>query len=94
MTSLSVAANYLKLQHSLRIYKERRKYMQKGIKDFEELYLRDEYGRIFSTKTGIERKPYISNKGYKCIDLYANGECKKYLVHRLTSCSSIYSQSK
>ena len=58
--------------------------MWKDIKGYEGLYKINEYGDIMNSNGEI-KKPYISNKGYKIIDLYNNGNSKKYLVHRLVA---------
>lgn len=46
----------------------------KDIINFEELYEISEYGDIRSKKTQKILSPYISNKGYKCIDLNKKGK--------------------
>lgn len=58
--------------------------MWKNIIGYEDLYKINEYGDIINSN-GCIKKPYISNKGYKIIDLYKNGQSKKYLVHRLVA---------
>ena len=59
--------------------------MWKEIIDFEGLYEINEYGEIRNIITNEIRSPYISNKGYKCIDLYKNGVRYKMLIHRLVA---------
>ena len=58
--------------------------MIKNIIGYEGLYKIDEYGNVYDKNENI-LKPYISNKGYKVIDLYKNGERKKYTIHRLVA---------
>lgn len=59
--------------------------MWKDIKGFEDFYKINEYGDILDKKSGKLMHPYISNKGYKIIDLSNNGIKKKFLVHRLVA---------
>lgn len=58
--------------------------MIKDIIGYEGLYRIDEYGNVYN-KDGILLRPYITNKGYKAIDLYKDGIRKKYLIHRLVA---------
>lgn len=58
--------------------------MWKDIIGYEGYYKINEYGDIINSD-GLIKKPYISNKGYKIIDLYKDGESKKFLVHRLVA---------
>lgn len=44
----------------------------KDVIGFEGIYKIDEYGNVFD-KNGRMLRPYISNKGYKTIDLSKNG---------------------
>lgn len=59
--------------------------MWKNIEGFEGLYLINENGDILNLKTNKVMTPYISNKGYKMVDLSKNGTKYKYLVHRLVA---------
>ena len=59
--------------------------MWKQIIGFENIYEINEYGDIRNIETGEIRSPYITNKGYKSIDLYKNGTRYKYLIHRLVA---------
>ena len=52
--------------------------------DYDGYYKINEYGEIKNIN-GILLKPYISNKGYKCIDLHYNGKRRKYTIHRLVA---------
>lgn len=56
--------------------------MIKAITGFENYYI-DEYGNVYNQQKCL--RPYITNKGYKCIDLYNNGIHKKFLIHRLVA---------
>ena len=56
---------------------------------FDGRFAVNEDGDIINTKTNHQLKPYITNKGYKAVDLYCNGERKKMLVHRLVAMSFI-----
>lgn len=58
--------------------------MIKDIVGYENLYKIDEYGNIYGID-GKLRSVYITNKGYKAIDLNKNGKRKKYLIHRLVA---------
>ena len=59
--------------------------MWKDIINYEGLYKIDEYGNIFSLRSNRYLKPYISNKGYKLIDLNKNGKREKFTIHRLVA---------
>lgn len=59
--------------------------MWKDIIGYEDIYQINEYGDIRDTETKTTRSPYISNKGYKIIDLYKNGHREKFLIHRLVA---------
>lgn len=59
--------------------------MMKDIINYEGLYRIDEYGNIFSLRLNRYLKPYISNKGYKIINLNKNGKCEKFTIHRLVA---------
>lgn len=58
--------------------------MWKDIIGYENLYYINEYGDIKNNKGKI-LSPYISNKGYKCIDLSKNNIRSKYTIHRLVA---------
>ena len=57
----------------------------KPVIGFEEKYTIDEYGNVFNIFINRYMKPYISNKGYKCIDLNYKEKSEKWLVHRLVA---------
>lgn len=57
--------------------------MVKDIKGYEGIYQISNDSTIINIKTGKAIKPWINNKGYKCIDLAKNGEKKHMLLHRL-----------
>lgn len=59
--------------------------MWKNILGYENLYMINEYRDIFSLKSNQYIKPYISNKGYKLIDLSKNGVRRKYSIHKLVA---------
>ena len=52
---------------------------------FENKYTIDEYGNIFNKFTNKYMKPYLNNKGYKCIDLSYKEKHEKWLIHRLVA---------
>ena len=52
---------------------------------FENKYTIDEFGNIFNVYINRYMKPYITNKGYKCIDLIDKNKKQKYLIHRLVA---------
>ncbi len=59
--------------------------MWKDIIGFEGIYKLNEYGDVFSLKSNKILTPYISNKGYKIIDLY-NGKARtKMTIHKLVA---------
>ena len=59
--------------------------MWKDIQGFEGLYSINENGEVYSIKHDLIMKPYISNKGYKLIDLVRDGKKYKFSVHRLVA---------
>lgn len=59
--------------------------MIKDIIGFEGIYQINEYGDIRRSDNFKLLKPYITNKGYKAIDLNKNGVRTKFLVHRLVA---------
>ena len=63
--------------------------MWKNIVGFEDNYMINEDGNIINKKTNKYLHPYITNKGYKVIDLYKNNKKHKFLVHRLVAINFI-----
>ena len=59
--------------------------MWKSIINYENIYEINEYGEIRSVYTKNILKPYLNNKGYKCIALSKNSISTKFLVHRLVA---------
>lgn len=59
--------------------------MWKDIIGFEGLYKINEYGDVFSIRSNKLLSPYITNKGYKCIDLQLNGRKSKFSIHKLVA---------
>ena len=59
--------------------------MIKDVIGYEGIYQINEYGDIWRVKDHKLLSPYISNKGYKVIDLSKNGVRSKFLVHRLVA---------
>lgn len=57
--------------------------MWKYIKSYEGIYRIYDNGDVMNEKTGLIKKPWMSNKGYYCIDLAKDGVTKHYLLHRL-----------
>ena len=53
------------------------------IKGYEGLYKLSDTGEILSLHKNIIIKPWITNKGYYCVDLSKDGVRKHYLLHRL-----------
>lgn len=58
--------------------------MWKDIIGFEGLYKINEYGDVINNN-GKYMSPYMSNKGYKMIDLHKNCTKHKYPIHRLVA---------
>lgn len=54
------------------------------IKGFDN-YMINEDGDILNLSTNKIMKFYITNKGYKAIDLWKNGKKYKFLIHRLVA---------
>jgi hypothetical protein len=48
-------------------------------------YLIYEDSRVYSKRRKIFMKPYLINKGYKCIYLFNNSKRKQFLIHRLVA---------
>lgn len=59
--------------------------MIKDIIGYEGIYQINEYGDIRRTDDFKLMRPYITNKGYKAIDLNKDGVRSKFLVHRLVA---------
>lgn len=59
--------------------------MFKPISEYENLYKINEFGTVINSKTNNEISYYISNKGYKIVDLSKDHNRKHYLVHRLVA---------
>lgn len=57
----------------------------KNIPGFEELYMADAKGNIYSCKYGKILKPGNIGKGYMAVSLTKNKKSKQYKVHRLIS---------
>ena len=52
---------------------------------YRDIYEASSYGRIRSKVTGRITKDYYTEKGYKKVKIYLNGQCKSELVHRLVA---------
>ena len=59
--------------------------MIKDIIGYEGIYQINEYGDIRRADDFKLLRPYITNKGYKAIDLSKDGNRSKFLVHRLVA---------
>ena len=59
--------------------------MIKDIMGYEGIYQINEYGDIRRVNDFKLIHPYITNKGYKAIDLHKNGIRTKFLIHRLVA---------
>lgn len=57
----------------------------RDIKDYENLYLISNLGRVKSTRNDIIMKPMTLNNGYFIIRLSKNGTTKAYTIHRLVA---------
>ena len=55
------------------------------VKGYEGLYAVSSMGRVKNLITGKILKPVKSKGGYLVVNLWKNGKCKKYLVHRLVA---------
>lgn len=84
VTSPRTGTIYLKLTYILS-HNKGGFVMWKDIIGYEGLYLINEYGDIYSQISNKLLAPYISNKGYKIIDLVKDGVRKKYSVHKLVA---------
>nr|DAN20285.1 MAG TPA: homing endonuclease [Caudoviricetes sp.] len=52
---------------------------------FDGRFYISEYGDVYNSVTDHMLTPYLSNKGYKMVDLNYNGQRQKYYVHRLVA---------
>lgn len=64
-----------------------------AIKDYEGFYEIDNEGNVYSLLTTTSRrkgkiKPHIKN-GYLAVNLYKDGKCKHYYIHRLVAMAFI-----
>lgn len=57
--------------------------ISKDIIGYEGLYIISEDSSVTNVKTGKIIKPWVNNKGYKCIDLSKDGKRTHHLLHRL-----------
>lgn len=57
----------------------------RSIKGYGGSYQVSNLGRVYSNNAHKIIHPYRNNKGYLKIDLYKDGECKKFFVHRLVA---------
>ena len=57
----------------------------KDIKGYEGLYQVSNLGRVYSLTSKKVIKPHYNNSGYLKIDLYKDGNGKRFLVHRLVA---------
>jgi len=55
------------------------------ISGYEGFYAVNSNSEIFNLKTGIKKKPSLSNCGYYVVDLFKNGERETLLVHRIVA---------
>ncbi len=55
----------------------------KYIKNHEGFYSIYKNGKVFSHKSNIFLKPFISGSGYPCVDLCNNGKKETHSIHRL-----------
>jgi DNA-binding transcriptional regulator YiaG len=61
----------------------------KDINGYEGLYYFDKEYKVCSYKTRRELKYFISNSGYKRVNLYKDGKYKKMSIHRLIALNFI-----
>ena len=61
-----------------------RGFMEKEIKGWEN-YTVDEFGNVFSKKSGKFLRPFINKFGYLGVNLFENGKRKYFFVHRLVA---------
>ena len=66
-----------------------RENVRKPIPGYEGLYEVDECGRVFSSKTGEQKKQTITDTGYKVVSLYKDGKYKHIKVHRAVAMAFI-----
>lgn len=57
----------------------------KDIKGYESLYQVSSWGRVKRVNTGRILKGCKNKDAYFYVDLYKNGSCKKYYIHRLVA---------
>lgn len=57
----------------------------RSINIFDGRFMVSNTGEVYNSFTKHYIKPFISNKGYKIVDLYYKGARKKKLVHRLVA---------
>lgn len=63
--------------------------VRKPIPGYEGLYEVDECGRVFSSKSGKQKKQTLTDKGYKTVSLYKDGKYKNMKVHRAVAMAFI-----
>ena len=61
----------------------------KDIKEYEGLYGITTEGDVYSYKSKRFLKPVCEKNGYLRVNLYKDGKCKKYKVHRLVAMAYI-----
>ncbi len=61
----------------------------KDIEGFEGLYQISNLGRVYSVKRGKFLKPGKHTDNYSQVNLYKNGKCKTYKIHRLVATAFI-----
>lgn len=57
----------------------------RDVKGYGGLYQVSIFGKVYSKKANKIIQPYRNNKGYLKIDLYKDGKCEKFFVHRLVA---------
>ena len=57
----------------------------KDIKNYEGLYAVTSCGKVWSYRNERFLKPSTDKKGYLKVNLYKNGACKTYKIHRLVA---------
>lgn len=55
----------------------------KDIAGYEGIYKISDDAKVINSKTGLEKKVWVNNKGYQCVDLSKDGVTKHYLLHRI-----------
>ena len=66
-----------------------RENVRKPIPGYEGLYEVDSCGRVFSSKTGEQKKQSVTDTGYKVVSLYKDGKYKHIKVHRAVAMAFI-----